>query len=179
MSLIQKLFQKKTKQVNMTIIGLDKAGKTTMINYLMYGEFRPTLPTMGINVNTIKLPKINLQISDLGGQESFRSLWSQVNEKSDAVVYIVDSSDFDRFDETKKIFHEIIETQITDNIPVLILLNKIDIPWRISRLDFIKEFELSKLSEKINWSCYETSSKTGEGLLEAFSYFIDLLEDSA
>ncbi len=161
----------------MTICGLDGAGKTSIINYLMYGEFKDTIPTLGMNVNTIKLPQIHLNIFDLGGQETFRSLWSRINEKSHALVYIVDSTDFQRFNLTKNIFHQILQTQIEDNIPVLILLNKTDLPEGMSRFDFIQDFGLVNLASKIQWSCYETSAKTGVGLLEAFSTFIDMLED--
>jgi small GTP-binding protein len=176
MSLLQRLFRKK-KQANITICGLDNAGKTTVTNYLMYGEQRTTIPTMGINVNTIKLPKLDLFIHDLGGQESFRALWANVNERSDALVYVVDSTDYKRFDETKEIFHTIIKTQIDDNIPVLVLLNKTDLPNRISRPDFITEFGLLNMESKIQWACFETSAKTGSGLIEAFTYFIHQLED--
>ena len=178
MSLIQRLFGKKTKQVNMTVCGLDKAGKTSLINYLIYGEFKPTIPTMGINLNTIKLPKVNLTIHDLGGQLSFRSLWQQVNEKTQAVVYVVDSTDYERFEETKEIFHKIIETQINASIPVLVLLNKIDIQGRMHLNQFVKNFDIAKIKD-IRWSVYETSARTGEGLVEAFTYFIDMLEEEA
>jgi len=176
--LLQRLFRKK-KQANITICGLDKAGKTSVINYLLYGEPRSTIPTMGINVNTIKLPKLEILIHDLGGQESFRALWENINERSDALVYIVDSTDFERFVETREIFHTIIETQIDDSIPVLVLLNKIDLQDRMTRSDFITHFGLPSIQAKIHWSCFETSAKTGLGLVEAFSYFINQLEDEA
>lgn len=176
-SILQRLFGKKVKQINMTICGLDNAGKTTLMNYLIYGEFKSTMPTMGMNVNTIKLPKVHLTIFDLGGQSGFRFLWSDINEKSDALVYIVDCTDLERLEETKEAFHNIVNTQINDKLPALILLNKIDLPNKISLSEFIKYFELTKLTTKIQWQCYETSAKTGEGLVEAFSYFIDMLED--
>ena len=176
MSLIQKLFKRK-KQANITICGLDKAGKTSVLNYLIYGEPRTTIPTMGMNLNTINLPKLDLVIHDLGGQEAFRQLWPNINERSDALVYIVDSTDFERFDITKNIFHEIINTQIDDEIPVLVLLNKIDIPERMARAEFMYKFGLLDIQAKIRWSCYETSAKTGHGLVEAFTSFLHHLED--
>ncbi|MBN1330170.1 MAG: GTP-binding protein [Candidatus Heimdallarchaeota archaeon] len=176
MSLLQRLFKRK-KQANITICGLDQAGKTSVLNYLIYGEPRPTIPTMGININTINLPKLGLLIHDLGGQDTFRQLWPIINEKSDALIYIVDSTDFDRFEKTKNIFHEIINTQINNDIPVLILLNKIDVPDRMSRAEFIYRFNLLDIQANIRWSCYETSAKTGYGLVEAFTDFIHYLED--
>jgi len=177
MAFFLRLFRKK-KQANMTICGLDSAGKTSVINYLLYGENRDTLPTMGVNVNTVNLPKLDINIYDLGGQEGFRPMWADINERSQAVVYIVDSTDFERFELTKSVFHDIIGAQIDDNIPVLILLNKIDLPNRMSRADFIYHFGLLDL-QNISWSCYETSAMTGEGLIEAFTSFIHDLEDEA
>lgn len=177
MAFFQRLFRKK-KQANMTICGLDKAGKTSVINYLLYGENKATIPTMGVNVNTINLPRLDISISDLGGQEGFRPMWADINERSQAVVYIVDSTDSERFELTKSIFHDIISAQIEENIPVLILLNKIDLPNRMSRADFIYRFGLLDL-KNITWSCYETSAMTGEGLIEAFTSFIHNLEDKA
>jgi ADP-ribosylation factor-like protein 1 len=133
---------------------------------------------MVVNVNTINLPKLDINIYDLGGQEGFRPLWSDINERSQAIVYVVDSTDFDRFQLTKKIFHDIVQAQIDDNIPVLVLLNKVDLPSRMSRADFIYHFGLLELTN-ISWSCYETSAMTGEGLVEAFTSFIHNLEDEA
>ncbi|MBK5114448.1 MAG: GTP-binding protein [Candidatus Heimdallarchaeota archaeon] len=178
MAFFLRLFRKK-KQANMTICGLDKAGKTSVINYLMYGENRATIPTMGVNVNTVNLPKLDINIYDLGGQEGFRPLWADINERSQAIVYIVDSTDYDRFALlTRSIFHDIINAQIEEDIPVLVLLNKIDLPNRMSRADFIYHFGLLELT-KITWSCFETSAMTGEGLVEAFTNFIHKLEDEA
>lgn len=68
MAFFLRLFRKK-KQANMTICGLDKAGKTSVVNYLMHGENRETIPTMGVNVNTVNLPKLDIHIYDLGGHE--------------------------------------------------------------------------------------------------------------
>ncbi len=129
-------------------------------------------------MNTINLPKLDINIYELGGQEGFRPLWADINERSQAIVYIVDSTDFERFELTKSIFHEIINTQIEDNIPVLVLLNKIDLPNRMRRADFIYHFGLLNL-KNITWSCYETSAVSGDGLVEAFTSFIHDLEDEA
>jgi len=88
----------------MTICGLDKAGKTTLLNYLVKGTFIETIPTMGVNRETINFPKLRLNIFDLGGQEDFRGLWNQINEKSDALVFVVDSTDIVRLKEAKENF---------------------------------------------------------------------------
>ncbi|MHA1157022.1 MAG: ADP-ribosylation factor family protein [Candidatus Heimdallarchaeota archaeon] len=176
MSIFRKLFGKKTKEANMTVCGLANAGKTSIINYLMYGDSKSTIPTMGVNINNIEFPNLQLNIFDLGGQRGFRNFWAQINERSDAVVYIVDGSDESNFDESREVFHKVIETQINEGIPVLVLLNKADLSECIPRAEFIQRFGLIDLSSNVNWTVYKTSAMSGKGLVEAFTYLIHLLE---
>jgi ADP-ribosylation factor-like protein 1 len=178
LSFITRLFRRRTKQAQVTICGLDKAGKTSLVNYLVYGEFKETIPTIGVNRETIKIPKLEMNIFDLGGQESFRAFWGNINERSDAVIFVVDSSDYERFDEAKNAFYNVITTQIYSGIPVLLLLNKKDLPNSIGRFDFIKRFDLmGKEDLLITWAIYETSAKTGEGVVEAFTWFINTIKE--
>ncbi|MFW9923576.1 MAG: ADP-ribosylation factor-like protein, partial [Candidatus Thorarchaeota archaeon] len=116
-------------------------------------------------------------IMDLGGQEDFRGLWSEVNERSDGIIYVVDSTDTFRHKEARNIFYNIINTQINDEIPILLLLNKIDLEDRISVKEFIEIFSLADLN--LTWKCYETSAKNGEGIYQSFKWFIDKLGDEA
>jgi small GTP-binding protein len=175
MSLLQKLFSR-TKRVNITICGLDQAGKTTIVNYLLKGEHVETVPTMGVNRETIDFPKLKMNVFDLGGQEDFRGIWAGINEKSDALIYVIDSSDTVRFEETRELFYKIINTQIGTETPVLILLNKVDLSNRISRSEFLQQFNLDDIHQ-MQWACYETSAKTGEGIFESFSWFINQLQE--
>ncbi|MEA2071048.1 MAG: ADP-ribosylation factor-like protein [Asgard group archaeon] len=148
-----------------------------MVEYLIHGEFRETIPTSGLNREKISLPKIELDIYDLGGQEVFRSMWANYNEESDGLIYVIDSSDFERFEITKDQFHTIIESQINPQIPVLILLNKCDLPNRISLDDFIVRFGLDDPSLPFEWALFETSSITGEGIVDAMNWLVDFFED--
>lgn len=175
MSFILRLFQKKSKPVNLTICGLDKAGKTTFVNYLVHGEFRETTPTMGINRKSISFPKLDLHIFDMGGQEDFRPIWSDINEKSNALIYVVDSTDYLRFEETKTIFRDILERQIDTEIPVLILLNKTDLPDHMERIQFTRDFGLLDEGISHTWAVFDTSAKTGEGVVESISWFLQML----
>ena len=176
MSFLLKLFKPKTKHVNITICGLDKAGKTTIVRYIVAGTHKETIPTMGVNREVIDLPKLQMDIYDLGGQEDFRGLWGEINEKADGLIYVIDSSDYTRFEETKEIFFNIIGSQINQLIPVMILLNKADLENRMIRPEFMRNFGLFEL-ETIKWSCFETSALTGLGLYEAFKWFIDCFQE--
>ena len=175
MSFLINLFKRRVKSVNLTICGLDNAGKTTFVNFMIYGEFRKTTPTMGVKREAISFDKLDIHIFDLGGQEDFRPIWSEINEQTDALIYVVDSADHLRFEETKEVFNEIIEHQITANIPVLILLHKKDLENRIARNDFICNFGLVDLSNEFTWAVFETSAITGEGVAESIAWFIEEL----
>jgi small GTP-binding protein len=176
LSFLRRLFKQKSKRVVITICGLDKAGKTTIVRYLVAGEYKATTPTMGVNREVIDLPNLQMDIFDLGGQEDFRGLWPEINEKSDGLVYVVDSTDHFRLGQSKEIFYNIIDAQINRIIPVLILLNKCDLENKISRPEFINEFGLM-YRENLKWACYVTSAITGEGIYEAFKWFIDEFQD--
>jgi len=176
MSFFKKWFRQRTKRVTITICGLDNAGKTTIVRYLVAGEFKATIPTMGVNREVIDLPNLQLDIFDLGGQEDFRGIWPEINEKSDGLVYVVDSTDVVRLDESKQIFYNIIKTQINPLIPVMILLNKCDLEGRLNRAEFINLFGLSEL-QNIKWGCFVTSAITGEGIYDAFRWFIDSFQE--
>ena len=170
MNFLKRLFRSRIKEVNVTFIGLDNAGKTTIVKYLETGSFVETYPTMGINRGaTISLSKMEINVFDIGGQEDFRNLWADINEKSDGIVFVVDSSDYVRFEETRRVFHEVINTQLFGDVVVLILLHKCDLQDRMERSRFISEFNLINLPFK--WAIYETSAKTGENIIDSFSWF--------
>ncbi len=164
------------KEVDITICGLANAGKTTIVKYLETGRFVPTQPTMGINrAETIQIEKLEFNIYDLGGQEDFRALWPEVNEKSDGVVFVVDKTDLMNFELARETFYNIINAQIHKDVIVLVLLHKSDEPEGMDRNQFIKDFGLLDLPYK--WACYETSAKTGENIFESFRWFFDQLKD--
>ncbi len=176
MSFLLNLFRSKNREVDVTICGLDNAGKTTIVKYLETGEFVETQPTMGINRGeSIHSGKIEINVFDLGGQEDFRQLWSEVNEKSDGIVYVVDKTDVMRFEESYNVFHNVLKSQLHKDIKILVLLHKSDEPEGLERNRFIKEFGL--LEMPFQWACYETSAKTGENIYEAFKWFVESLKE--
>lgn len=171
MSFLLNLFRSKSKKADITICGLDDAGKTTILKFLETGEFVETTPTMGINRETLHLPNLQINVFDLAGQEDFRNMWHNINEKSDGIVFVVDRSNVMRFEEAKSVFFQTINAQIEEDVIVLIILNKSDMVDLIEKSQFISEFNLQELPFK--WGIFETSAKTGEGIFEAFKWFVD------
>ncbi len=173
MSFLSQLFKRTKKESNITICGLDDAGKTTIVKYLETGEFVDTSPTMGVNHDVMYISKIELNIYDVAGQEDFRDMWAQINEKSNCIIFVVDRSNPMRFDEAKKVFHTTLKAQLQENLKVAVLLNKSDKAELISKSDFIEQFNLTGLS--YDWAIFEVSAKTGAGIFEAFKWVIDNL----
>ena len=175
MSFLVKLFKNRVRQMNITICGLDGAGKTTLIKFLDTGEFVETSPTLGINHETLHLPKLQLNVFDLGGQEDFRPMWHAVNEKSDGIVFLIDKTDRVRFDEATEAFKNVVNSQVLKDVTVLVLLHKADIPEGIGRAEVIEKLDLVNLG--YNWSCFETSAKTGMNVYDSFKWFVDKLKE--
>ena len=88
-----KLFDRKLEAV---LIGLDGSGKSTLLSVLSDGEPAPTAPTIGLNVKTLKRGKVTLKCWDIGGQAKFRGEWLRYTKGTDAIVFVVDASDFER-----------------------------------------------------------------------------------
>ncbi|MBN1328177.1 MAG: GTP-binding protein [Candidatus Heimdallarchaeota archaeon] len=174
MSFILRLF-KKVRKATITIAGLDNAGKTAFINYLITGAFQQTTPTTGVNREVINIPQLQINVCDLGGQEKFRVMWPQMNEMSDGLIYVFDSSDYERFDLSLGLFYEILQGQVHEYIPVLILLHKSDLNERMVLTEFLQKIDMSKYN--VQWACFETSAVTGQGIFNAMTWFIKELEE--
>ena len=85
-----------SKQVRILILGLDNAGKTTILYRLQVDEPITTTPTIGFNVETMQYKNIKFQVWDLGGQTSIRPYWRCYYPNTDAIIFVVDSADTDR-----------------------------------------------------------------------------------
>src|ERR1043165_10208569 len=86
-----KLFGGFTKEMRILMVGLDAAGKTTVLYKLKLGEIVTTIPTIGFNVETVKYKNINFTVWDVGGQDKIRPLWRHYYANTHGVIYVVDS----------------------------------------------------------------------------------------
>eukprot|EP00587_Corethron_hystrix_P007170 CAMPEP_0113328820 /NCGR_PEP_ID=MMETSP0010_2-20120614/20346_1 /TAXON_ID=216773 ORGANISM="Corethron hystrix, Strain 308" /NCGR_SAMPLE_ID=MMETSP0010_2 /ASSEMBLY_ACC=CAM_ASM_000155 /LENGTH=248 /DNA_ID=CAMNT_0000190419 /DNA_START=244 /DNA_END=990 /DNA_ORIENTATION=- /assembly_acc=CAM_ASM_000155 len=98
--LVSKLFSSlfRRKEVRILILGLDNAGKTTILYRLQNesDEAIQTIPTIGFNVETLQYKNIKFQVWDLGGQTSIRPYWRCYYPNTDAIIFVVDSADTER-----------------------------------------------------------------------------------
>jgi len=94
-----KLFGK--KDVRILMVGLDAAGKTTILYKLKLGEIVTTIPTIGFNVETVEYKNISFTVWDVGGQDKIRPLWRHYYQNTQGVIFVDDSNDRDRVGEAR------------------------------------------------------------------------------
>ncbi|MHA2358055.1 MAG: ADP-ribosylation factor-like protein, partial [Candidatus Heimdallarchaeaceae archaeon] len=113
---------------SVALLGLERAGKTSLVKKLLKQEDIVVRPTYGVNLENYQYRDLNFTCFDLGGHQPFRlSLWKKFIERADAVIYLVDSADHARFEESKQTFWHYINFA-KQSAPVLFLANKSDLP---------------------------------------------------
>merc|ERR1711907_45124 len=83
------------------MVGLDAAGKTTILYKLKLGEVVTTIPTIGFNVETVEYKNISFTVWDVGGQDKIRPLWRHYYQNTQGIIFVVDSNDRERVGEAK------------------------------------------------------------------------------
>jgi len=167
-----------TKLVDKKILmlGLDAAGKTTILYKMKLNETVTTIPTIGFNVEGIQT-KNNLELTvwDVGGQDKIRRLWSHYFMGTDAVIFVVDSSDKTRFDEAREQLDRIIYSdEIKDTCKCLLLFaNKQDLPGACTSDEIADKMGLKSLAHRspnLNWFIQPCVATSGEGVFEGLDW---------
>jgi len=169
---------KEAAKYEIAIIGLDNAGKTTIVNRLLRSEFVPTTRTLGVNYRTVKYKQIQFNIVDLGGQKVYRNLlWAPALEKEiSAIIFVLDSADI-RVSEASEAFWESIKHN--EKAPVLFIANKIDLPGSRPFDLIVKDLNLiSAVRSSRPVGLFRISAKTGENFYDAFDWLADVLSGS-
>lgn len=83
-------------------VGLDAAGKTTILYKLKLGEIVTTIPTIGFNVETVEYKNICFTVWDVGGQDRIRPLWRHYFQNTQGLIFVVDSNDRERIAEAER-----------------------------------------------------------------------------
>ena len=129
---LQHLLNTKTKTSNaetfpehkICLVGLDNAGKTTILYQFLMNEVVHTSPTIGSNVEEVVWNNIHFIMWDLGGQESLRTAWNTYYSNTEFILLVVDSTDRERLSITKEELHKMLQSDELCNASVLVFANK-------------------------------------------------------
>ena len=169
-SVLQRLWG--SKEVRILILGLDGAGKTTILYRLQIGEVVTTIPTIGFNVETVSYKNIKFQVWDLGGQTSIRPYWRCYYANTDAVIYVIDSQDRDRISTSKEELMSMLEEEELKDAALLVFANKQDMQGAMSVTEVSDFLGLTQLKMR-TWTIFKCSAKTGEGLTEGLDWLVN------
>ena len=130
------------------MLGLDAAGKTTILYKVKLNEQVCTIPTIGFNVESVQYKHINFTVWDVGGQTKIRPLWQHYFENSDAVIFVVDSQDRGRLAEAKEELDGVLNDDRLRNATLLVFSNKQDMPNAATTTEVTEKLGLRNRGER-------------------------------
>jgi small GTP-binding protein len=162
--------------VRILIVGLDFAGKTTILYRLQLNQHVAQIaPTIAFNLETVEVGNLKLQIWDLGGQHQLRPYWRLYFKETAGVVFVIDSADRKRIglcsDELTKLLRE---EELT-GVPLIVLANKQDLPDAMRPEEIGQQLALSEIKDRA-WTIVPTSATDGRGIREGFDWLSDRIE---
>ncbi|PFH37799.1 putative ADP-ribosylation factor family protein 1 [Besnoitia besnoiti] len=157
------------KEVRILILGLDNAGKTTILYRLHLNEVVETIPTIGFNVETVHYKNIQFQVWDLGGQTSVRPYWRCYFPNTNAVIYVVDSADRERISDAKHELLLMLEEEELRGVALAVLANKQDLPNAMTEGEVSAALGLPSLRDR-PWTIMRASAVKGDGLQQAMDW---------
>mmetsp|Transcript_51988 Transcript_51988/g.135751 ORF Transcript_51988/g.135751 Transcript_51988/m.135751 type:complete len:180 (+) Transcript_51988:235-774(+) len=166
-SIFKRLISK--REIRILMVGLDAAGKTTILYKLKLGEQVTTIPTIGFNVESVEYKNINFTVWDVGGQDKIRPLWRHYFLNTDAIIFVVDCNDRDRVMEARNELHRMLGEEELANSALLVFANKQDLPNAMNAADVTDKLGLHSLRQR-NWYIQATCATTGEGLYEGLDW---------
>jgi len=136
------------KNGRLLVLGLDNAGKSTLLTVLLRNEVVPTAPTHQPVTDMITIGHMKLRAVDMGGHEIARRMWVQYAHEADGIVYIVDAADRERFGEAALELHKLLAAEsLPPKAAVLVLANKCDLPHAATQEELYYALGLDELAQ--------------------------------
>jgi small GTP-binding protein len=164
------------KDLRIAMVGLDNAGKTTILYKLKLGDVVTTIPTIGFNVETVEYKNINFTVWDVGGQFQIRALWKHYYQNTAGVIFVVDSNDEQRIAEAREELMTVLANDELRDAILLVFANKMDLPKAMSISEMNEKLGLNSLKSH-KWFIQNTCAVSGEGLYEGLEWLSNNLKN--
>ena len=164
------------KQARILMLGLDGAGKTTVLYKLQLGETLITLPTIGFNVEQVSYKNISFTVWDVGGQDKIRRLWRHYFKNTDAIIFVVDSADRERVAEAREELLQLTNDEELRGCPVLVLANKQDLPGAMSGAEILNKLQVKGAQHLDKFYVQPATATTGKGLYDGLDWLSGALK---
>ncbi|XP_069778230.1 ADP-ribosylation factor 1 isoform X1 [Narcine bancroftii] len=174
-TLLKSMFGK--REMRILMVGLDAAGKTTILYKLKLGEIVTTIPTIGFNVETVEYKSISFTVWDVGGQDKIRPLWRHYFQNTQGLIFVVDSNDRERVNEAKdELMRMLAEDELRDAV-LLLFANKQDLPNAMNAAEITDKLGLHALRQR-TWFIQATCATSGDGLYEGLDWLSNQLKNN-
>ncbi len=168
-------------EFHVLILGIDKAGKTTVLEKLktLFSDLEGLppdriVPTVGLNIGRVEAHKSKLIFWDLGGQLGLRTIWEKYFEEAHAVLYVVDAANQSRFDDAKSALEKVLRHPDLQGAPILIFANKQDLPAAVTAQDFSNYLDLKELNDRPSL-VQAMSAYDGSGIQEGVFWLVEAM----
>merc|ERR1719213_1219602 len=157
------------KDQRILMVGLDAAGKTTILYKLKLGEVVTTIPTIGFNVDTVEYKNISFTVWDVGCQDKIRPLWRHYYQGTQGLIFVVDSNDRDRVEDAREELMKMLNEDEMRDALLLVFANKQDLPNAMPAAEVTEKLGLHNLRHR-QWSIQSACATTGDGLYEGLDW---------
>ncbi len=160
-------------------MGLDEAGKSTILYKMRLDELVNTGPTIGYNSEEIKVKNVSIKVFDLAGQQKLRNMWKYYYSSIEGIIFVVDSSNVERLQEAKDELQHMLSNDEAQNVPVLVFANKQDMPKALKQEAIIEHLGVGDVLKSGRIHVVESSAVHDQGLQNGFEWIVDKIVANA
>ncbi|KAG7196033.1 uncharacterized protein KQ657_000041 [Scheffersomyces spartinae] len=176
LSIIRKQ-KKKDQEVRVLVLGLDNAGKTTIVKKAQDEDTEGVSPTMGFQIDTLVYHEYTLNMWDIGGQTSLRGFWGNYFDQTDVVIWVVDGMSLERLRESHdELMSKVVIQDRLKGIRLAVVVNKMDgvdtSQWEEVRDTVVSVLGLEQIDHEL-WHVFLVSGRTGLGLPSLLEWVIE------
>ncbi|KAF2183672.1 ADP-ribosylation factor [Zopfia rhizophila CBS 207.26] len=161
----------KDKEMRILMLGLDNAGKTTIVKKIMDEDVNSISPTLGFIIKTIEYDGYKLNIWDVGGQKTLRTYWKNYFEKTDTLIWVVDATDRERIDDCRLELEGLLLEERLMGASLLVFKNKSDVSGSMTEDEVCQGLQLHSIKTH-KWTIIACSAMTGVNLQEGLQWVV-------